>query len=211
MANTTVANVLAVAPDLASSYVPQVSAITITAANLKATATVDGVAYSANAAGATKTRTEIATELAQVINAALYTKLVAVAALEVVTLTALLPGYGFTAVGTLNCTVATSVVNSAVFELVLADVARQVSYDVYGPNQEEAQRYLAAHILVSMLPGDEGATSGAVKSEKVGGVSVSYSDSGNYVHADVTRYDTTVYGMRFQSILNHSVVPIAVY
>lgn len=212
MSNTTVARILAVAPDLSSKYAAQVSTVTVTAANLKTTVTIDGVAYHANAGATVMTKAAIADELAAALNAALFATLTAVAVDGVITLTAITVGVGFVPVGTTNCSVLTTTANSDVFAMVMADAVLQCSYDVYGDRQEEAQRYLCAHLLTCLATSTGDAVpSGPMTKEKVGNVEVWYSDSGVDSHPDITRYDSTEFGRRFQQIIKMTVVPVSVY
>jgi len=93
--------------------------------------------------------------------------------------------------------------------MILADVAADVSSEVYGTKQEIAQRYLAAHYLTLAMPGSvrNAQGSGPVTSESVGQVSVSY---GSVNYRDRNRYDETSYGRMFNQIRRSCVIPFVV-
>jgi hypothetical protein len=104
-------------------------------------------------------------------------------------------------------------VDDALFDLILADVALEVSSAGYGAKQEQAQRYLAAH-YITLSKGTEGAAnSGAVKKEKVGEVEIEYSDGLSSVLSGIkaTRYDETKYGRIFKGISRTAILPMKVY
>lgn len=92
-------------------------------------------------------------------------------------------------------------VNQEAFDLVLADVALEVTASIYKSRQEQAQRYLAAHYLTSSGASQSfagaGATSGPITKKKVSEVEETYA---NTSFKDATRYDTTSYGRTFMSI-----------
>jgi hypothetical protein len=85
----------------AYSYASQV--VTVTSANAATVATVNGTAYTANEAAGTKTKTEISTELAALINAG---ETLATAAVVGETCVVTSVSTVITVVGTTNCTVA---------------------------------------------------------------------------------------------------------
>jgi len=91
--------------------------------------------------------------------------------------------------------------NDCLVDLILADVAGQVEYEIYGSKEEMAQRYLAAHYITLAKQGEDGLSSGAsgpVRSEKVGDVQVEYNASSSI--SGLTRLDTTKYGALFTQI-----------
>ena len=69
-----------------------------------------------------------------------------------------------------------SITDSDVWDLILADVASEVSSGVFGAAQERAQRYLAAHYL-SLYGASLGAATGSLKREKVGNTEKEYAIS----------------------------------
>lgn len=92
-------------------------------------------------------------------------------------------------------------VNQESFDLILADVALEVTASIYKSRQEQAQRYLAAHYLTASGASQSfaggAATAGPLTQKKVGEVSESYANVGI---ANATRYDTTSYGRTFIQI-----------
>ena len=86
----------------------QRSTVTVTAANLATTVTIDSTAVNANAAAATKTTAAIAEELAYAIEAAGLNVFIVSIVSNVITLESL-DGDSFTIAGTTNCSVATPV------------------------------------------------------------------------------------------------------
>ncbi len=88
--------------------------------------------------------------------------------------------------------------NDNLVDLILEDVAGQITSAKYGSKEERAQRYLAAHFLSLAFNASIGVGgSGAVESEKVGDVEYKYG-SNNF--ADASRYDETPYGRTYISI-----------
>ncbi len=88
--------------------------------------------------------------------------------------------------------------NDKLVDLILEDVAGQITSAKYGSKEERAQRYLAAHFLSLAKQAGEGVGgSGPVEKEKVGDVEVQY---GKADFADKTRYDETSYGRTYMSI-----------
>ncbi len=84
-----------------------------------------------------------------------------------------------------------SSVSDGTFDLVLADVALQITEAVFGARQEVAQRYLAAHRLTVINGTEKG---GAVVSERTGDVATSYAAPGS------DDYNETAYGREFARI-----------
>lgn len=122
-------NVTVTAADLSTTatingtaYNTDKKTITITAADAATTATVNGTGYNANAGAGVATKTEIATELAAAIEAgesALDATLVG----ETVVVTQASGEYGtFTVVGTTNCSVAQTAVTTSVIASNIASV-----------------------------------------------------------------------------------------
>lgn len=88
--------------------------------------------------------------------------------------------------------------NDNLVDLIISDVAGQISSATYGSKQERAQRYLAAHYLTLSKQAGEGVGgSGPVESEKVGDVEVKY---GKVDFADKSRFDETSYGRVYKTI-----------
>ena len=88
--------------------------------------------------------------------------------------------------------------NKSLVDLILEDVAGQISSAKYGNKQERAQRYLAAHFLSLAKQSGEGVGgSGPVEMEKVGDIQVKYG-ANNF--ADASRYDETPYGRTYMTI-----------
>ena len=95
------------------------------------------------------------------------------------------------------------------FNLVIADVSLAVSSSKFGTRTEEAQRYLAAHLLSlcgSSTSSGAGGASGSVKREKVDQVEKEYGSIGDILGDKATRYDLTVYGQRYMT-LSRALVP----
>ncbi len=107
-----------------------------------------------------------------------------------------------------------SSVSDGLFDLILADVALEVSSAGYGAKQEQAQRYLTAHYLTISGAGASGSSSnsGSVKKEKVGEVEIEYSDGLSSVLSSVkaSRYDETKYGRLFEAISRTAILPLKV-
>ena len=88
--------------------------------------------------------------------------------------------------------------NKSLVDLILEDVAGQITSAKYGSKEERAQRYLAAHFLSLAKQAGEGVGgSGPVEMEKVGDVQVKYA-ANNF--ADASRYDETPYGRTYKVI-----------
>ena len=99
------------------------------------------------------------------------------------------------------------------FDLVLADVALEVSSAGFGAKQEVAQRYLAAHYLtISVGTAETSASAGSVKKEKVGEVEIEYSDSLKDILTSIkaSRFDETKYGRQFESVKRTAILPLSV-
>lgn len=89
-------------------------------------------------------------------------------------------------------------------DLILLDVADQVTEAVFGTKQEKAQRYLAAHLLTLIKQASEGGgKAGPVVTEKTGDVSVTYA---NPAVTSQNRYDLTAYGQEYNNIRKGCVV-----
>jgi len=100
------------------------------------------------------------------------------------------------------------------FNLVIADVALQVTSSEYGSRLEEAQRYLSAHLLT--ICGSDSSigaagSSGPVTGEQMGDASKNYGSIAQLLGNRATRYDLTVYGQRFMSISRSSIPRFQVY
>lgn len=208
--NTTLANILALAPALRTAFPPQVAKVVVTAADLLTSIEINGTANVGNPGAVVMPPDQIALELATAINTNLGTLLTALASGPEVIVTAKTPGVPFTLGTAVNCTATITTPNADILALVLNDVILQVSSCVFGNRQEEAQRYLAAHLLTMMVSAMSGgsAPGGPMTSQQVGQVSVQYASLSLTI---LSRYDTTPYGMRFSQIKNMTVVPIAVY
>ncbi len=89
--------------------------------------------------------------------------------------------------------------------LILSDVARHVTVEIFGDDTEAAQRYLAAHFMsISKQPvGGRGPLS----SINIGGISRSFTLP--YLNQK-TVYGATQYGLMFLEFLNRNVVPFYV-
>ena len=88
--------------------------------------------------------------------------------------------------------------NDNLVDLILEDVAGQITSAKYGSKEERAQRYLAAHFLsLAKQAGGGVGGSGPVESEKVGDVQVKY---GKADFTDKSRYDETSYGRTYMTI-----------
>jgi len=102
--------------------------------------------------------------------------------------------------------------SDALFTLVLADVSNQCGTE-FGGRQEEAQRYLAAHLLTlcgsSASVYATGASGSAVKL-KTGDIEMSFGSISQMLGANATRYDSTVYGQRYMTIRKSSIVSFMV-
>lgn len=100
------------------------------------------------------------------------------------------------------------------FNLILADVALEVSSAGFGAKQEVAQRYLAAHYLtISAGTAETSASAGSIKKEKVGEVETEYSDSLKDILTNIkatSRFDETKYGRQFESIKRTAILPLSV-
>lgn len=93
-----------------------------------------------------------------------------------------------------------STVGDSLFSTVLVDVANRISATEWGKSQEEAQRYLTAHIL---------STTGAINNvegieEDVGDLSIKFPVSSS---EDLGR---TRYGKHFQTIKKSKIIPFLV-
>lgn len=89
----------------------------------------------------------------------------------------------------------------ATVNLILSDVAGEVTQTQYGGKEEKAQRYLAAHALTLIEAGSSGgssSTSGPLKRVKVGQEEREYSDGSDFLGKN--RLDETVYGREFNRI-----------
>lgn len=107
-----------------------------------------------------------------------------------------------------------STVTDELFNLILTDVALEVSSASFGAKQEQAQRYLAAHYLtISVGSAESSASSGSVKKEKVGEVEIEYSDSLKDILSSIkatSRFDETKYGRQFESVKRTAILPFVV-
>lgn len=204
MANTTAAKVFQLAPGLVASYPKQVTAVTVVSDDLETTVTIDDTEYTVSAGGGAAST--IAATLGAAIEAALSGTLTVSVSDAVITLTSVTSGEGFTAEATANVTVADTVENADIVQTILADVAIQVTSAVWGSRQEEAQRYLAAHLLTRIAQETGAGGAGPVTSESAGSVSISYA-----VPADLNRYDSTFYGQRYMQLRKGTIVPLGVY
>lgn len=93
--------------------------------------------------------------------------------------------------------------NGNLVTLILSDVAGQVDSATYRSKQEQAQRYLAAHLLTISEQGSSGASSGAggpLKREKVGQLEKEYATGSTSGVTGVSRLDETKYGRIFVDI-----------
>lgn len=89
---------------------------------------------------------------------------------------------------------------NSIVDLILADVADQITSSTYGSKQERAQRYLAAHLLkLAQLASIGSSGSGPVEMEKVGDVQTKYGNSSSTLN-DGNRYDETPYGRTYMTI-----------
>lgn len=97
-----------------------------------------------------------------------------------------------------------SITDNDVWDIVLADVASEVSLSVFGTMQERAQRYLAAHYL-SLYGASLGAATGSLKRDKVGNTEKEYAVSST-VSASESDYGRTKYGRTYLSIRNKKIL-----
>ena len=109
-----------------------------------------------------------------------------------------------------------SAVDDTVWDLILADVKRQVSISIYQDCEEEAQRYLAAHLLslidVENTSGVSGTIAGPIIEIENRHVSIKGGTLADLIPANkATRYDLTVYGQRFMQLTNQHNVYVGVY
>ena len=98
------------------------------------------------------------------------------------------------------------------FTMVLSDVSNQCGTE-FGGRQEEAQRYLAAHLLT--LCGNStsvyaGGASGAATKQKTGDIEMSFGSISQMLGSNATRYDLTVYGQRYITIRKSSIASFSV-
>jgi hypothetical protein len=95
-----------------------------------------------------------------------------------------------------------------VVDLILGDVAGQITSSVYGAKQERAQRYLAAHFLSLSYQSSLGTGGGgSLKREKVGDMENEYQKAD---FSDMSRYDETSYGRTYMTIKNSCIAGFAV-
>ena len=96
-----------------------------------------------------------------------------------------------------------------IFDLILEDVANEVTEERYRLECERAQRYLAAHLLTIMKKELEGETiddKDRIK-ERVNEVEIWYSDKKDSISTDDALLSLTTYGMVFMGIRRrHAVV-----
>ena len=92
-----------------------------------------------------------------------------------------------------------------VVTLVLNDVDKRVTEGVFGTATEQAQRYLAAHLLSLAFQPVGGR--GPLSSESIGGVSVSYTLP--YLNQK-TVLGSTQYGLMYMEIRNMVSAPVAI-
>lgn len=100
--------------DIATAYntSKQLEDVTITAADLATTLTINGVAFTVNSGAATKTKTELRDLLIAAINAGSQPVTASIKDADELYVTADASGTGFTIAGTTNCTVANVIPNS---------------------------------------------------------------------------------------------------
>ena len=95
--------------------------------------------------------------------------------------------------------------NDNLVDLILEDVAGQITSAIYGSKQERAQRYLAAHFLSLAYSSSEGiGGSGPIEMEKVGDVQRKF---GVNSFSDASRYDETPYGRTYMTIKRGCITP----
>jgi hypothetical protein len=95
-----------------------------------------------------------------------------------------------------------------VVDLILGDVAGQITSSIYGTKQERAQRYLAAHLLSLAFSSSTGTGGGgALKREKVGDEEIEYFGS---TSKDANGYDETPYGRTYLDIRKGCIAGFAV-
>lgn len=201
---TTIDRVFAIAPELRAAFPPQKDTVTIIADNEETKLTIDDETYEVD--GTDKTKEEIASELASEINDAQASVVTAVADGATITLTATTVGVGYTVTAGENCTVESEEGNPEVVAIILEDVGN-LSRDAFGTRYEEAQRYLAAHLLTLAAQQSAMSPLGAVTSQSVGGVSISFGSP----RGGTNRLDSTKYGQRYNDLLRSSVPRLGVY
>lgn len=94
------------------------------------------------------------------------------------------------------------------WDLILADVASDITSTIYGSYQERAQRYLAAHCLTMIYrtqKGDAANAAGGLIMEKNGEVIKQYASSGK-TGTGTSHYDMTTYGKQFLALRSKCIV-----
>ncbi len=95
---------------------------------------------------------------------------------------------------------------AGMMDLILVDVANTVGSN-FGGRQEEAQRYLGAHLLTLLNP-DSGSNPdavGGIKSERNEEVQIQYDGLSGL--KDKNRLDTTKYGVIYNQIAKQTIIP----
>ena len=85
-------------------------------------------------------------------------------------------------------------VDDTEIEMYLGDAISDVSSPVYGNDINRAQLYYAAHLVESSPTRAGGAAVGPIKSQSVGGVSLTFSDAAD---SDSSDLNSTKYGKEF--------------
>jgi hypothetical protein len=96
-----------------------------------------------------------------------------------------------------------STLSDDTWDLILADVANDLSATVFGSRLEQAARYLAAHRLTLIAQGSSGGSGGQLTKEKTGDEMREYSDGTRWSARDAL-YARTQYGLTFLEIRNRS-------
>ena len=96
-----------------------------------------------------------------------------------------------------------------VWNIILVDVIAQITSDVWGNYQEQAQRYLAAHLLTLARPSGarQPLASSPISAIKTGDESISFASKGS----KIDQYDLTIYGQKYKEIRSLVVVNFNTY
>lgn len=207
MGNTSIANVLAIAPELTDFLTDQAQSTQVTIATVTDSATytttINSTAFTYDTS-ASATALEVASGMTTAINAGAEPVDVTNNGDGTYTITATAAGTAYTLELDSNQTslvLQANVDRSSMIALVLADVARRVTAGAYGTFQEEAQRYLAAHLFTSIMDAYNAGSGGggAIKKERAGDHEREYMEISSRFEG-FNRYDTTKYGQVYNAI-----------
>lgn len=92
--------------------------------------------------------------------------------------------------------------------MIVADVIQRISSVTFGEDTELAQRYLCCHYLtLAKNSSGGGVVSGAITSETVGDISVSYANNSNL---NGSIFDSTQYGLMFNQLRKENILGLVV-